>query len=107
MADDGLAYRLVPVDNSVRLEWEPEPVVGLAADDAFGPPESDSEWGGGRGSTRGPQPVKRAAAAKWLVAILKDGPRLKAEIDAAAKAAGWSAKTIRNAGEALGLERRM
>lgn len=90
----GLAFRIV--GEPARIEWEPEPLEGLHADDALFP-SSD------RKPPRGPAPKTRDAAMDWLSALLKDGPLTVEEIKQQANAAELSWRTIKRANEALGI----
>ncbi len=87
----GLAFRIV--GQPARIEWEPDPLDGIRADDVVAPKESK----------RGPEPTTRDAAALWLAALLRDGPLPVSEIREQAKAADLSWRTIRRAQEALGI----
>jgi len=105
----GLAYRIESaahpnpeIGNQPVLSFESEPVE-MGADDAFGR-DGDGGGGGSAGKKPGPDPVKRDAAATWLVSILRHGPQPKAVIDEEGKAAGFTPKTVRNAREFLGVE---
>jgi hypothetical protein len=90
----GLAFRIV--GDPGRLEWEPDPVDGIRADDVVAPKESKE-------AKRGPEPTSRDAAAEWLAELLKDGPLPVAEIREQAKAADLSWGTIRRAQHSLGI----
>jgi hypothetical protein len=90
----GLAFRIV--GDPGQLEWEPDPVVGVRADDVVGLRES-------KGPKRGPEPTSRDAAAEWLAELLRNGPMPVADIRTQAKAADVSWRTIRRASEDLGI----
>jgi hypothetical protein len=90
----GLAFRIA--GDPGRLEWEPDPVVGVRADDVVGLRES-------KGPKRGPEPTSRDAAAEWLAELLRNGPMPVADIRTQAKAADVSWRTIRRARELLGI----
>jgi putative DNA primase/helicase len=90
----GLAFRIV--GHPSRIEWEPDPLDGIRADDVVAPKE-------GKEPKRGPEPISRDTAAKWLAELLKDGPMLVADIHEQAKAADLSPRTIRRARELLGI----
>jgi hypothetical protein len=90
----GLAFRIV--GDPGQLEWEPEPLDGIRADDVVAPKESTE-------TKRGPEPTTRNSAAEWLAELLKDGPMPVADIRTQAKAADVSWRTIRRASEDLGI----
>jgi hypothetical protein len=90
----GLAFRIV--GDPGRLEWEPDPLDGIRADDVVAPKESKE-------AKRGPEPTTRDAAAEWLAELLKDGPMPVVEIREQAKAADLSWGTIRRAQHSLGI----
>jgi hypothetical protein len=90
----GLAFRIV--GDPGRLEWEPDPLDGIRADDVVAPKESKE-------AKRGPEPTTRDSAAEWLSELLKDGPLPVAVVREHAKAADLSWRTIRRARELLGI----
>jgi hypothetical protein len=90
----GLAFRIV--GDPGRLEWEPDPLDGIRADDVVAPKESKEP-------KRGPEPTSRDAAAEWLSELLRNGPLPVAEIREQAKAADLSWGTIRRAQCSLGI----
>jgi hypothetical protein len=90
----GLAFRIV--GDPGRLEWEPDPLDGIRADDVVAPKESKE-------AKRGPEPTTRDAAAEWLAELLKDGPMPVADIREQAEAADLGWRTIRRARESLGI----
>lgn len=93
----GLAYRLEPVGDEVRVAWEPDPVE-MTADDLYAeaPPRA-------RGNSRGPKPNKLDEAKDWLEEALATGPRPSAELLVAAATAGLTEKTVRKAMAKLGV----
>jgi hypothetical protein len=90
----GLAFRIV--GDPGRLEWEPDPVEGIRADDIV-------TAAAGRQSGRGPEAEARAQAAEWLTDLLHNGPMLVKAIKAEAQAAGLRWRTVRRAQESLGV----
>jgi len=90
----GLAFRII--GDPARLEWEPELLENLHADDVIVP-------GSGNERSRGPEPVARDSAAKWLAELLKPGPMRVEDIMAQAKESGSSWRTIQRARELLGI----
>jgi hypothetical protein len=78
-----------------RIEGEVEDLVAKAS------PLPSRAGAGGSGRP----PRERSAAEQWLVGVLADGPRRAGEVFAAGVAAGHSQKTIRRAGDSLGILR--
>ncbi len=83
--NSGLAYRLI--DGAVA--WEPDP-VGTSADEALA---ADADREGG-------QAIKHECA-EWLRELLTPGPVASTEVEAEAKAAGYTRGTLRRARELL------
>ncbi len=90
----GLAFRIG--GTPVRLEWEPEPLEGVHADDTMTP-------NGSPGAAGRPSAASRDAAAEWLRALLAHGPVAVKEIQAQLKQAGLTWRTVRRANEALNI----
>jgi len=70
------------------LAWEPEPVA-LSAEEALG--------------VSAGRPSRRDTAAKWLEGLLSRGPLASTEVERLGLAAGFSARTLRRARQALGV----
>ena len=79
-----------------RLWWEADPVL-LSADAGLRAEQSVDH------ARRGPAPVKRTAAAEFLIYELKNGPKRVSEIQEAAESAGMIFRTIRVAADELGI----
>jgi putative DNA primase/helicase len=86
-----LAYRITAEhEGSIPwVEWEPEP-VDVSITDVFDPPKESPE---DRGSRR--------RCEEWLRAYLADGPKHSKDVEAAARAVGFSTNTLRRVREAL------
>ncbi|RMG39739.1 MAG: hypothetical protein D6725_04685 [Planctomycetota bacterium] len=90
----GLAFRIVGEPGKVaRVVWDETP-IDMTADEALAA-EHDA-----------PARHKRNAAAQWLQERLANGPVPVENILEEARGCGFSEKTIRRAGKALGLRRR-
>jgi len=88
----GFAYRIEPSQSNSEIgvvAWEPDP-VDLDVDAILG------------GRRRRSQ--RREQCEQWLRECLEEGPRPSAEVDAAAKAAGYSPKMIQVARKTLGVK---
>jgi putative DNA primase/helicase len=84
-----LAYRIVADDPAAvpSVEWEPN-AVDVAIADVLDPVKETPE---DRGTLRG--------CVEWLNTYLADGPRPSTDVEKAATAAGWKARTLRRARE--------
>jgi hypothetical protein len=89
---DGLAFR---IGGGPRVEWVDGPVP-TSADEALA-----ASWGG---SGEGRSEV--ADAVVWLRDLLEDGPRPSREVLAAAREAGYSARTLARARAVVGVRAR-
>lgn len=91
--ESGLAYRIEQRqdDLAAHVEWEAD-AVNFSADDVIG------------GLDRERRDKRLAAAEEWLRRELAKGPRLKDEIEDAAKTANHSPRTLFRAKQALGVE---
>ncbi|MBI4585498.1 MAG: AAA family ATPase [Planctomycetes bacterium] len=85
----GLAYRLEPAGDTLRIIWSPDPVF-LPADEAL-----TTERDGDRDDQTG--------AAEWLLEALAGGPRPSDEVVKEGRAHGWSEKQLRTARERMGV----
>ena len=70
------------------LAWESEPVA-LSAEEALG--------------VSAGRPSRCETTAKWLEGLLSRGPLATTDVEQMAKAAGFSARTLRRARQALGV----
>jgi len=89
--ETGLAYRLLQQNGGVVVSWELQP-VSIPLDEALAQPQQ-----------RGPEPVERNEAAKWLGDLLADGPVAVDELRTLARDAGIAWTTVRRAKAALGV----
>jgi len=89
----GMAYRITTVETKVGqvpvLDWEPE-AVDIDATDAL-TPESEEK-------------TEREEAADWLRELIVEGRMKAIDVQKAAKAAGWSWRTIQRARKLAGVE---
>ncbi len=89
----GLAFRIV--GDPPRIEWEPDSLEGLHADDVMTP---------SGGSPRGPKPTNRNEAVAWLQELLALGPMPTVEIKTQSKEAGFSWATVTRAKDELKIQ---
>lgn len=93
---DGLAF--IIAGDPPAIEWEREP-VRMSADEAL------AQENGLDDSRPGPEPEARRQAEQWLSDLLAGGALHTVKVEAEAKAAGISWRTIRRAGDVLGVIR--
>jgi len=88
-----LAYRLVSDDDlgCARVQWEDEPVAGVTAASLLRAPLDDDERS------------ERDSAVEWLEDHLTGGGKPSAEVKRAARAAGFSDRTLARARARLGV----
>jgi hypothetical protein len=92
----GLAFRIV--GSPGRLEWEPDPVQGIRADDIVAAAVR-------RRSSRGPEAEALEEAATWLSAALANGPRLAKDLrDEWVHGKDGSERTLKRAKQFLQVE---
>lgn len=93
-AAPGLAFEIG--GDPPALGWEPEPLVGVHADDAMAALKKP-------GDRRGPAPAARDAAKDWLTVALRDGQVPVNILRKHSEAAGLSWRTVQRASEELGV----
>lgn len=91
----GLAFEIC--GDPPALGWEPEPLVGMHADDAMAAVKKT-------GDRRGPAPAARNAAADWLTDVLRGGPVTVETLQEQSDAAGFKWRTVQRASEELGVK---
>lgn len=99
--DGGFEYYIeqaepIPGINASYIAWGKS--ISGSARDLLTEPEAETDQGGGNSA--------RAEAEEFLIQLLKDGATPTKHVEAEAKAAGISWRTVRRASDALGIKKR-